>query len=194
MTILDMTGQPCPLPVIEAKKALRLARPGEAVSILVDNDIARQNLQKMAGGLGHEFNYESRDQGNILATIRVADGCRLDEADGAGRLVVAIGHDGMGGGSEELGKSLMKSFIFSLTELDTPPEHILFYNGGVLLSTEGAGTLDDLTALAEKGSRIESCGACLNYFNLTDKLAVGQVTNMYAILSAMARADKLINL
>lgn len=193
MTILDMTGKPCPIPVIEAKKALKTARPGDTVSILVDNDISRQNLQKMAGGLGHVFSHENRGDGNILASIKVSDGCRITEDDAAG-LVVAIGRDSMGGPSEELGKSLMKSFIFSLTELDTPPEHILLFNGGVLLSTEGASTLDDLAALAHKGSQISSCGACLNYYKLTDKLAVGQVTNMYAIVSTMAQARKLINL
>lgn len=193
MTILNMAGQPCPIPVIEAKKALKAARPGDTVSILVDNDIARQNLQKMAQGLGHGFSHENRNDGTILACLTISDDCRILEDDAAG-LAVAIGRDCMGGASEELGKSLMKSFIFSLTELDTPPEYILLYNGGVLLSTEGAATLDDLAALAEKGSQISSCGACLNYYQLTDKLAVGQVTNMYAIVSTMAQARKLINL
>ncbi len=193
MTFLDMTGQPCPIPVIEAKKALRAARPGDIVSILVDNDIARQNLQKMAEGLGHGFSHENRYDGHILASIKITDGRRVTGDEGAG-LVVAIGRDSMGGGSEELGQGLLKSFIFSLTELDVPPEHILFFNGGVRLSTEGAATLDDLAALADKGSQIGSCGACLDYYRLAGKLAVGQVTNMYAIVSTMAQARKLINL
>jgi selenium metabolism protein YedF len=193
MTILDMTGQACPRPVVEAKKALKTARPGDTVSILVDNDIARQNLQKMAEGLGHEFNHERRDDGNILADIKISAGGRILEDDGAG-LVVAIGRDCLGGANEELGQSLMKSFIFSLTELAAPPEQIVFFNGGARLTTEGAATLDDLAALAGKGSRISTCGACLNYFKLTDKLAIGQVTNMYAIVTAMAQARKLISL
>ena len=193
MKFLDMTGKPCPIPVIEAKKAIRAAVPGDVLSVLVDNDIARQNLQKMAKGLGHECKHEIRDDGNIQVDVKVSDGCRIINGDVSG-LVVAVGRDCMGGASEDLGKSLMKSFIFSLTELDTPPEHVLFYNGGVLLATEGAATLDDLAVLAEKGSQISSCGACLNYFKLTDKLALGQVTNMYAIVSTMAQADRLINL
>ncbi|MDR2934482.1 MAG: sulfurtransferase-like selenium metabolism protein YedF [Candidatus Adiutrix sp.] len=193
MTILDMTGQPCPRPVIEAKKALGAARPGETVSVLVDNDIARQNLQKMAEGLGHEFSHERRGDGLILAGIKVAGGGRPARDNGAG-LVVAIGRDCLGGANEELGKSLMKSFIFSLTELEPPPAHILFFNGGVWLSTAGSAALDDLASLAGKGSRIASCGACLNYFKLTDKLAVGQVTNMFDIVSTMAQAGRLINL
>ncbi len=193
MTILDMTGKPCPIPVIEAKKALLAAAPGDSVSVLVDNDIARQNLEKMARGLGHKFTSESRDGGGALINMTVSEAGPAAEADGNG-LVVAIGHECMGGASEELGRALMKSFIYSMTELETPPEHILFFNGGVLLTTEGSAVLNDLNTLADRGSQIASCGACLNYFKLGDKLAVGQVTNMYAVVSTMAQAKKLINL
>ena len=193
MAVLDMTGKPCPIPVIEAKKALKSALPGDTVSVKVDNDIARQNLQKMAGDLGHGFSYEATGDGCVLASITVAESCRM-VSDDAGGLVVAIGHDAMGGPGEELGKTLMKSFIYSLTEQDAPPEQILFYNGGVHLTTEGSGALDDLKTLADRGTGISSCGACLNYFQLSDKLAIGNVTNMYAIVSVMAGAKKLIDL
>jgi selenium metabolism protein YedF len=192
MIELNMTGKPCPIPVIETKKALRDAMPGDVVSILVDNDIARQNLQKMAEGMGHGFSCEQRGDGSILVAVSVSDGCAIPDAGGG--LVVAIGRDVMGGPSEELGKSLMKGFIYSLTELDTPPEHVLFFNGGVFLTTEGSPALDDLAALAAKGTVINSCGACLNYHGLTEKLAIGGVTNMFSILSTMSEGKKLINL
>ena len=192
MSILDMTGRPCPLPVIEAKKALKAAPPGETVSILVDNDAARQNLQRMAEKLGHEFSHESHG-GAILVKMKITGLGRSFEDGGSGP-VVAIGRDCLGGSDEELGQRLMKSFIFSLTELEPHPEYILFFNGGVRLTTEGAATVDDLAALAAKGCHIGTCGACLNYFQLTEKLAVGQVTNMFAIVSAMAQARHLINI
>ena len=194
MTTLNMLGQPCPIPVIEAKKALKTAAPGDTVTVLVDNDIARQNLAKMAAGLGHDFRHEPDADGHILAAITVREDCRLmDEPDGSG-LVAAIGRDEMGGGSEELGRTLMKSFIYALTELESPPEQILFFNGGVKLTTEGAATLDDLNTLAQKGVTINSCGACLNYYGLTEALKIGGVTNMFTIADTMARAKKLINL
>ncbi len=71
MTTINMLGRPCPIPVIETKKALREAGPGAMVSVLVDNDIARQNLEKMAAGLGFDFQYETTAEGNILAAITV---------------------------------------------------------------------------------------------------------------------------
>lgn len=192
MTLLDVTGKPCPVPVIEAKRALAKMAIGDSLSVLVDNDISRQNLQKMSRGLGYDSAYESRDDGNILVTVTVTEG-RAEQADGAG-LMVAIGHDYMGGASEELGRALMKSFIYSLTELETPPEHVLFFNGGVFLTTEGSAVLDDLKTLADKGSQITSCGLCLNYYQRSDKLLIGQVTNMYAGTLAMAHAKRLINI
>ncbi len=193
MTVINMVGQPCPLPVIEAKKALRTAGAGESVSILVDNDLARQNLQKMAEGLGCQFAYETTAEGHILVTATPGAVCRPLAAE-TPELVVAIGRETMGSGDDDLGRTLMKSFIYALTELDTPPVHLLFFNGGVRLTTEGAATVDDLAALAAKGTAVSSCGACLNFYGLTEKLKVGSVTNMYAIVSAMGQAQKLINL
>ena len=47
----------CPLPVIEAKNALKDAEKGEVVEILVDNEIAVQNLMKMAEHKGLSFRF-----------------------------------------------------------------------------------------------------------------------------------------
>lgn len=194
MSVINMIGQPCPMPVIEAKKALRLAGPGQSVSLLVDNDLARRNLEKMAVGRGCGFSHQPAEGGNILVSITAGSAGRLDAASGASGLVVAVGRQGLGAGSDELGQMLMKSFIHSLTELDAGPEHLLFFNGGVLLATEGSTAVDDLAALAEKGCVIASCGACLNYYGLAEKLKIGAVTNMYAIVETMAQAGKLISL
>ncbi len=235
--MINVVGKPCPIPVIEAKKALRQAAPGEQVRIIVDNDVARQNLQKMAEGMGCGFSYgpaagEGQDNIEVVITApagpaaKAAGGGTKDSAVtgaiGAGSsggadcswdgteamleaarqlldeegkgLVVAIGSDCMGRGEDELGRSLMKAFIYSLTELDVPPEYLLFFNSGVKLAVEGAGTLADLRTLADKGVNINSCGACLNYYSLTDKLAIGNITNMYAITTTMAQGRRLINL
>ena len=87
----------------------------------------------------------------------------------------------------------MKSFIQSLTELETPPEYVFFFNGGAFLTTEGSACLDDLKVLSDKGAVVATCGACLNFYKLVDKLKVGAPTNMLAIASTMAQAAKVIN-
>jgi selenium metabolism protein YedF len=191
--IINVTGKPCPIPVIEAKKALRSAATGSSVRVLVDNDVARQNLEKMAKGMGCGFSYEAKEDGTILVNI-IASAIPEKTGPVEGNLVVAIGKNTMGTGSDDLGAILIKAFIYSLTELDTPPETILFFNSGVRLTTEGSNVLGDLKALEEKGAIISSCGTCLDFYNLKEKLAIGNVTNMYAIASAMSSAGKLINL
>lgn len=192
MNRINAVGKPCPLPVIEAKRALRGAPAGSQVEILVDNDIARQNLQKMAEGMGCSFAYMPHE-GNILVTLTASQspGEALVPSDD---LVVAIGSECMGTGADELGRMLMKSFIYSLTELDAPPRQLLFFNGGIQLTTQGAATLADLETLVQKGADIATCGACLDYYSLRERLAIGSITNMYAIASAMAEAGRLIQL
>jgi selenium metabolism protein YedF len=182
--------------VIEAKKALRKAADGETVRLLVDNDISRQNLEKMAGGLGCPCSFETREDGTVLVTITARAGgpaAARSLAEDQG-LVIAIGKNTMGTGSDELGAILIKGFIYALTELDRPPETLLFFNSGVRLTTEGSNVIVDLKKLEEKGTVVSSCGTCLDFYQLKEKLAVGNVTNMYAIMSAMSGAARLVNL
>jgi selenium metabolism protein YedF len=193
--IIDVTGKPCPIPVIEAKKALRQAPASEVVRVLIDNDIARQNLEKMAKGMGYPFAYETRPDGKVLVSITAAPEMAAQKvSDTEGDLVVAFGKNTMGTGNDELGAILMKAFIYSLTELDAPPALMVFFNSGVRLTSAGSTALKDLKALEEKGCVISSCGTCLDFYQLKEKLAIGNVTNMYAIASAMGSAARLINL
>jgi selenium metabolism protein YedF len=100
----------------------------------------------------------------------------------------------MGRGAEELGKLLIKGFIFSLTQLAPPPEAVIFLNGGARLTTEGANTVPDLKALEEKGAGIYTCGTCANYYKLSDALAVGSIVDMMRITNLLAKASVVITI
>ena len=89
-------------------------------------------------------------------------------------------------------KTLLKAFIFSLTQQDKLPKTILLYNGGAHLTCEGSPMLDDLKALEAEGVEILTCGTCLNFYGLTEKLAVGGVTNMYVIAEKMLNAGNVV--
>ncbi|SHH60016.1 selenium metabolism protein YedF [Sporobacter termitidis DSM 10068] len=204
MEIIDMLGKPCPIPVIEAKKAL--ARPGaDSILVKVDNFVAVQNLEKMAKGYGYGFTYAEKSPDAFDVSVSLdgkAPPVQATAADvpqdiqcapGEG-LVVAIGRNTMGEGAEELGKILIKGFVYSLTELPAPPAYVFFFNSGAYLTTEGANTIDDLKKLEEKGTKIFTCGTCLNYYNLQEKLAVGAVTNMFGITEKLAAAANVINI
>lgn len=98
----------------------------------------------------------------------------------------------MGTGSDELGTALMKGFVYALCQQDTLPSTVLLYNGGAALSCEGSASLEDLKSLEAQGVEILTCGTCLNYYGLTEKLRVGQVTNMYVIAEKMMLADCIV--
>jgi len=209
---INAMGKQCPVPVIEAKKALE-TDGSDGVVIRVDNFVAVQNLENMAGGLGYGFSYVKIAESDYEATIsknyaqavtvsaekapenysnKVIEDAQ-DCAPACGPTVV-IKSNKMGEGAEELGKTLLKGFIYSLTELETAPQAVIFINSGAYLTTEGSNSLEDLKKLTESGTEVLTCGACLNYYELTEKLIVGEVTNMYAITEKMSKAQVLINL
>lgn len=107
-------------------------------------------------------------------------------------IVVAIGSATMGEGDPKLGQVLMKGFIYGLAQQENLPECVLFYNGGAQYTCEGSVSLEDIKSLADRGVEILTCGTCLDYYQLKDKLAVGQVTNMYAIVEKMMGATQLV--
>ncbi|MDR3601641.1 MAG: sulfurtransferase-like selenium metabolism protein YedF [Desulfosporosinus sp.] len=197
MTQINAVGLICPIPVIRTKKALEgMGEAGGVVTVLVDNDIARQNLQKMATGLGYQSDYAQKENGNIEVTIVAGGGCAVEQQateEGSG-LVVAIGRDTMGEGSKELGQILIKGFIYALQELAPPPTHVLFFNSGSYLTSSDSNSLEDVRSLAAAGTVILTCGTCTNYYGITEKIGVGEIANMYDIVTTMAGAKRLINL
>ena len=108
-----------------------------------------------------------------------------------GMLVVLSGNT-MGTGDAKLGTSLMKAFVFALTKQDQLPDTILCYNTGAYLTCEGADTLEDLKLMESEGVTVLTCGTCLDFYGLKEKLAVGGVTNMYDIVERMENAAQII--
>ena len=60
------------------------------------------------------------------------------------------------------------------------------------ISCEESPSLEDLKSLEAQGVEILTCGTCLNHYGLTDKLKVGEVTNMYVIAEKMTQADLIV--
>jgi len=108
--------------------------------------------------------------------------------------VLFIQGEALGRGDEELGKILMKSFLTTLAGMDEMPEALLFVNSGVKLVVEGSPVLGPLKILEEKGVYLGSCGTCLDYFKLKDKVVAGEVTNMGNILNYLTKSLKVVSL
>lgn len=200
MIVVNALGEQCPIPVVKASRALREMALPDTLEVLVDNETAVENLKRLASGNRLPVEVERRGEKEFAVRMQVSapvGNAPIEEPELAvcaagGSLVVAVDTDVMGRGSEALGRTLMKGFLFAVSQLPQPPETMLFYNGGAKLTTEGSASLEDLQKLADAGVEILTCGTCLNYYGLTDKLAVGSVTNMYAIVEKLAGAGKVI--
>jgi len=193
---VDARGQACPRPVIMTKKALDEISDG-IVTTIVDNEIAKENVSKLAKSSGFEFSVDKKSDKEYHVHITKGEGSEevnVNKSDDFKDMTVAFSSSTMGGGSEELGKILMKSFIYTLTEATPYPSTLVFYNTGVYLTCEGSEVLEDLKKLEEEGIEILSCGTCLDFFNMKDKLQVGGVTNMYTILEKLKNPTSTITI
>ena len=202
MIDVNAIGDACPIPVVKTKEAIRqLGNAGGQVRTLVDNEIAVQNLSKMAVQKQWECVSEQMADGNYQVIITVPGGEADPGADlpetctvpaGKRRTVVVFDADVMGDGVDALGRVLIKSFVLALTKQDTLPAAIICYNGGAYLTCEGSEVIEDLKTLADAGPEIHTCGTCLEYYGLKDKLQVGSVTNMYEIVQLLLEADTVV--
>ena len=191
----------CPLPVVNAKKAAEELNADDVLTVLVDNEIAVQNLTRFAEHKGFGVSAEKKRDKEYAVIMNISGvvaeetkdeeiACVIDSRR-KGMLVV-LSANVMGTGDAKLGTSLMKAFVFALTKQDQLPDTILCYNTGAYLTCEGADTLEDLKLLESEGVTILTCGTCLDFYGLKEQLAVGGVTNMYDIVERMENAAQII--
>ncbi len=189
MIKVDAIGQVCPVPIIMTKNALKDIDEGQ-VEVSVDNKISLENLQKMSKEMGYDYTVEESGEVFKIVINKMRESIEMRESED--NSVVVIDSLYMGKGDVELGRILMKGFIYTLSEMEELPKTILFYNEGVKLVVDGAESLQDLKTLEERGVEILSCGTCLNFYGLTESLGVGSITNMYTILERQMRATRVI--
>nr|WP_307775720.1 sulfurtransferase-like selenium metabolism protein YedF [uncultured Cetobacterium sp.] len=190
MIKVDATGQTCPMPVIMTKNALKEISEG-TIEVTIDNKISKENIEKFAKEMGFSYITEE-DNGTFFIQITKQSDIKPKEVLSQENIVISIGSDKMGEGDPALGETLMKGFLYTLTEMETLPNTILLYNRGVYLSSLIESAVKDLKDLENRGVEILSCGACANFYHLEDKIAVGSITNMYNIIDKQLKATKVI--
>ncbi|MBP6063714.1 MAG: sulfurtransferase-like selenium metabolism protein YedF [Fusobacteriaceae bacterium] len=191
MIKIDAIGDKCPIPVIKTKNALKEIESG-VLEVLVDNEISIENVEKMC--LEKKLSYSIVKDNNIykISIVKTNENKKENSEENTLGTVIVIDSDEMGKGDPKLGKALMKAFIYTLTELETLPETIILYNKGVFLAAEGSDSIEDLEKLSSLGVNIFSCGACVNFYELVEKVKIGSVTNMYNILNLQTKARRII--
>jgi len=113
----------------------------------------------------------------------------------ANSLVLFIGSDIIGRGENyQLGSLLMQKFLHTVGGHRFKPKTIILMNNGVKLATQDSLVLGELKQLENQEVDILACGTCLSRLQLTDKVAVGQVSNMNDITDILLKAGKVISL
>jgi selenium metabolism protein YedF len=192
MRIIDARGQACPQPVILARKAMA---DSNDLTVIVDDETAQMNVSRMAEKAGYHANSERKDEGIFIHLAKAADAeAEPIHTRTMGKCVILVTDEGLGRGNDELGGILMRGFLHALNEGELRPAILIFMNSGVRLVAQGSMVLEDVRSLFGRGVQVWACGTCLDFYALKDKVAVGQVSNMYSIVEALSQADKVVTL
>lgn len=188
--IIDTLNDKCVIPVTQAKRVLE---NNSKVEILVKDESNVDKLEEFAKKNNYNFEKLQKEDHYSVSIEKLNNELeqekpvqKFDES-----YIVVINKKIMGHGSEELGKRLIKAYLYALTEQEELPKKIIFYNdGGELVDRNRSHVLDELKELENNGVEIVCCGACIDYHNID--LAVGNPTNMYFIVEDMRKANRII--
>jgi len=221
---VDARGLDCPKPVVKTKEAFEQASGQPLLVVVnstTSRDNVTRFLKRSGAQIdrveehGGEFHIYTQGTSAHDLTSRSATGLTgpatptgpaeptvelnpedyscASQPSGSGTTVF-ITRDRIGSGSDELGTNLLRAFIATIKDLSVQPRTICFMNSGVKLAVKRAGTLHYLQELEAKGIDLLVCGTCLSYFNLTQDLGAGKISNMYDISEAMLKSTKVITI
>jgi selenium metabolism protein YedF len=190
----------CPKPLIMVKAAMEKMQIGQSLTVLLDNQIACDNVIRFLQDHQAVPQRQQRDGIYVLTAVKSA----IEPTAPAEmwcaptgqthRPVVVIGCDRMGHGSDELGRILIQAAVNTLEQMRPVPSAVIFYNAGIHLTCEGSPVLDALAALERQGVKLLVCGTCLEYFNRRSDRKAGVVSNMYDILLTLSGGGAVIKL
>lgn len=207
-TIVDAKGQLCPKPLILTKKQLVAAKENETFIVLVDNETAKENVERFLSDNGIEFSVEEQDgvycltvtkNQAVLNRPKAEEYCPIpssktsDSQPSDSNYVICFKNDKMGTGDDDLGGILVKGCINTIEEMETLPSAIVFYNGGVKLTLDNSAVVETLQKLEQSGVKILVCGTCADYFGVKDQVKAGVISNMYDILETLTSARHVVS-
>ena len=175
-------------------------RDADEIIALVTEENQVSNVRRLAERSGWQVVVEKRQDAYAVhmvkgeATREVGLAPEVTAQAGFQPTVLAVSSDRMGRGQEELGTILMRSFFYTLTEIEPLPKTIIFFNAGVKLTAEDSPILEDLRAVEAKGVELLVCGTCVEYFGLKERIAAGAISNMYTIAETLLNAGRVVSL
>jgi selenium metabolism protein YedF len=202
MKVIDVRGKKCPMPLVETKKALKESEKDELIKVVLDSENSVKNvtrylkdnsIQVSQQQSGSTFEILFRKEGSSPVIEEAESYCATSEQS-SDHFIIIFGKDRLGEGSEDLGNMLIGGMLTTLTETGRVPDQMIFINSGINLVVENSPVLDLLKKLEDEGSEILACGTCLDYFEKTEHLKVGRISNMLEILESMTSYSKVINI
>ncbi len=194
---LDCRGLACPHPVLKTKETVDQGEVAQ-ITVLVDNDAARENVSRFLERAGFRVDTAARE--GAMAVTGSREQTRPDQPPAetwgktaSQKILVLLGTDRLGTGDDELGKKLIASFIGTLKEMGGELWCLVLLNAAVTLTVAGSAVLASLQELQQAGVMVLVCGTCLNHFQLLEQKKVGETTNMLDIVTHMQLADKVIS-
>lgn len=188
--VLDCLDLACPNPVLKTKKALEELDEG-ALEVHVNNSAAKENVERFATSVGCEVKVEEKGKISIL-TITKGFTCKEETNEGLSQKTLFLKDDKVG--ESGLGEKLIVGFLSSILELPKPPKEIICVNRAVFLTAQNQDAITVLKALEAKGVKIYSCGICLEFYELANKLQVGVVGNAYSTVEMLMSSEGVITL
>lgn len=201
--LVDCRGMVCPQPLVETRREIKKSNPGEAITVVVDNSTSLKNILRFLEDNGVEcVVMQEAESSSITFNVplqmtqpdkRAEEYCDVSpKPDVNSGFIVLLNSATMGKGNDELGKILMKGFLSTLLELKATPTEIICYNSAVTLALKSSDTAATLQQISERGIKITLCGTCVDFYNLRDDLAVGQISNMLYIAERLSSGVRII--
>ncbi len=191
---IDARNMECPKPVLLAKEAIESIGEEGSFEILLNTEVSKENVLRFLKQNGVEASSKTADNGEFVITAVKGYSCEVLAPKNSSK-VVFVKTDYIGE-SGELGTKLIKGFLSAMLHTTQKPSKIIFVNRGVMLTTkeENSDVISSLKELEKSGVTILSCGACLEFYGLTNELKVGASGNALDTVESMLSSDLVVSL
>ena len=98
------------------------------------------------------------------------------------------------GNDRQVGKLLLETYIYTLSELEFLPKNVILVNEAVLLTLPVSDCYLYLKRLQDRGVEILVCDTSATYYGIVKKMQVGKLIGMKTIIEKQLKATKLINI
>jgi DsrE/DsrF-like family len=113
------------------------------------------------------------------------------------KLVLLVTREGLGQvdpTERPFGVAMFDRFLHAMESQPIKPDAICFYTEGVKLLCKGSPAALGLGLLQGMGVRLLACRTCIEHFQLTDKICVGEICGMNDIVTLLLSAEKVVTI